>query len=117
MDTDAALLAFASLAHATRLSIVRRLIQAGPEGVTAGNLSQELNLMASALSFHLNDLVECQLIKARHAGRRIYYTAHYATMEALIRFLSENCCNGQGCSLIAPLHPPDTPAMQKQTRT
>ncbi|HVC49832.1 MAG TPA: helix-turn-helix transcriptional regulator [Burkholderiales bacterium] len=100
MDTQTALNAFAALAHDSRLSIIRLLIKAGPEGLSAGVIGQHLNIMASALSFHLNYLAQCKLISAQHQGRRIIYAACFDIMTELIQFLSENCCEGKECSLV-----------------
>jgi DNA-binding transcriptional ArsR family regulator len=97
MDATAIVAALNALAHANRLEAFRQLVQAGPEGLNAGALSGVLGLTPSALSFHLKDLVGADLIQPRHAGRQIFYSARFETMNQLIAYLTENCCSGHPC--------------------
>jgi ArsR family transcriptional regulator len=94
MDNATVIKIFASLAQETRLSLFRLLVQAGPEGLPAGRIAEQLGLPASTLSFHLKELTHAGIVNARQAGRFIYYSADYAAMSALIAFLTENCCGG-----------------------
>lgn len=98
MDSTAIVSAFNALAHERRLHAFRLLVQAGPEGLTAGTLSGQLDISPSALSFHLKDLVRADLILPRHEGRQIFYSARFETMNGLIAYLTENCCGGNPCS-------------------
>ncbi|MDB5757564.1 MAG: transcriptional regulator, partial [Burkholderia sp.] len=86
-----------ALAHICRLEAFRQLVQAGPDGLTAGTLSARLDVAPSALSFHLKYLVRANLIQPRHAGRQIFYSARFETMNKLIAYLTENCCGGIPC--------------------
>ncbi len=83
-----------ALAQETRLSIFRTLVQAGPQGLSAGAIAEAVGAPASTLSFHLKGLAGAGLVKARQDGRFIYYAANYAEMSELIAFLTEKCCLG-----------------------
>ena len=98
MDSTAIVTALNALAHEHRLEVFRHLVQAGPEGLTAGTLSGRLEVSPSSLSFHLKDLVKADLIRARHVGRQIFYSARFETMYGLLAYLTENCCGGNPCS-------------------
>jgi ArsR family transcriptional regulator len=103
MDTRAAVQSLAALAQDSRLEVYRQLVQAGPEGVAAGELAGHIGIPANTLSFHLKTLSHAGLVEARQAGRFIYYSANYAAMNALLGFLSENCCvDRTGAPVIGP---------------
>jgi DNA-binding transcriptional ArsR family regulator len=87
----------AALGHETRLAIFRLLVQAGPEGVNAGLIGERLGIAPATLSFHLAHLSRVGLIKGRQEWRFIYYAAEYATMDELIAYLTDNCCQGGQC--------------------
>ncbi|MEN9864508.1 MAG: hypothetical protein RL748_98 [Pseudomonadota bacterium] len=93
---DQAVRALAALAQTTRLRMFRALVVAGPEGLNAGSLSSQLEIAPSALSFHLKELSHAGLIEARAEGRFQIYTACFSEMNALLAFLTENCCQGSG---------------------
>ena len=97
MQTKQALAALAALAQESRLATYRLLVQAGPQGMSPGKISEALGIPASSLSFHLKELSHAQLIVARQEGRFILYAADFPTMSGLIGFLSENCCEGNPC--------------------
>jgi len=99
METQDALTALAALAQETRLGIFRRLVQAGPEGLPAGRIGEELELAPATLSFHLKELTRAGLLSARQEGRFIYYATHVQTMNALVGYLTENCCGGVPCAV------------------
>ena len=88
----------AALGHDTRLAIFRLLVQAGADGVYAGLIGEKLDIPAATLSFHLSHLSRVGLIKGRQESRFIYYAADYGTMDALLAYLTQNCCQGsQAC--------------------
>ena len=87
----------AALGHATRLAIFRLLVQAGPEGLSAGIIGERMGLAAATLSFHLAHLKRVGLIAARQQSRFIFYAADFAAMDDLLGFLTDNCCNGGSC--------------------
>jgi len=106
METRLALNALAALAQDTRLSIFRLLVEQGPEGLPAGEIVEHLGLPNATASFHLKELTHADLVTPRQAGRFIYYSANYATMNGLIAYLTENCCKGTACdTACAPVVP------------
>jgi DNA-binding transcriptional ArsR family regulator len=94
MESKAAITALAALAQETRLAVFRLLVQAGPEGLPAGRISEELDIPPATLSFHLKELSHAALTTARQEGRFIYYSANFEHMAALMSFLTQNCCKG-----------------------
>jgi ArsR family transcriptional regulator len=94
MKNAQAVTALAALAQETRLSIYRLLVQAGPQGVPAGRISETLDVPPATLSFHLKELSHAGMVASRQEGRFIYYSVDYERMAALMTFLTENCCQG-----------------------
>ncbi|WP_439685911.1 DNA-binding transcriptional ArsR family regulator [Cupriavidus oxalaticus] len=101
METDHALEALAALAHPIRLSVFRMLVQAGPQGLPAGRIAELMDMPASSLSFHLKELHRAGLLSSRQDGRSIIYMARFETMNALLGYLTENCCSGNPCSPVS----------------
>lgn len=95
MEFKDATLALAALGHASRLAIFRVLVEAGPEGRMAGDIAEALGLPGATLSFHLKELSATGLIQGEQRGRFICYRADFARMNALIEFLTRNCCGGK----------------------
>lgn len=93
-----ALDAFSALSSESRLGIFRLLVQAGPEGRAAGDIAEALSIPASSLSFHLAHLTRAGLITQRRESRSLIYAANFDTMNALIAFMTENCCGGASCA-------------------
>lgn len=89
--------ALAALAQETRLKVYRLLVEAGPQGRAAGEIGEELDLPPATLSFHLAHLARAGLAKGRQEGRFIIYSADYQNMDALVGYLTENCCGGKSC--------------------
>lgn len=89
--------ALAALAQEHRLAAFRLLVEAGPDGVSAGDLADGLGIPRSSLSFHLNQLMQAGLILQRRESRSLIYSADFTAMAALVGFLTENCCRGSGC--------------------
>ena len=100
MDARTAVVSLAALAQDSRLAIYRLLVEAGPAGLAVGEIGAGLSIAPATLSFHLKELAHAGLIGARQDGRYIYYSASYARMNALIGYLSRNCCarDGTGCA-------------------
>jgi DNA-binding transcriptional ArsR family regulator len=94
METDTALSALAALSHGSRLAAFRRLVQAGHEGLSVGELREHLDLPPATLSAHLNVLRAASLVEDEREGRVIRVRANYAQMNALLAYLTENCCAG-----------------------
>ena len=94
MKTETAVPALAALAQTSRLAIFRWLVQLGPEGACPGDIGEKLDIPAATLSFHLKALLHAGLIQADKSGRFIRYRADFRAMQALLDFLSQNCCGG-----------------------
>ena len=94
MDTQTALDALNALSHATRLAAFRGLVQAGPDGLAVGELRDLLDVPPATLTAHLNILRAAGLVEDEREGRVIRVRADYARMDALLGYLTENCCAG-----------------------
>lgn len=88
------LAALAALAQENRLDLYRRLVAAGPEGLSAGRIAEALGLPAPTLSFHLAQLRHAGLVQRRRAGRSLIYSANFTVMNGVIGYLTETCCGG-----------------------
>jgi ArsR family transcriptional regulator, arsenate/arsenite/antimonite-responsive transcriptional repressor len=99
MEKTSALAALGALAQETRLDIYRLLVQAGPEGLPAGQIGERLGLPSATLAFHLKELKTAHLAHCTRNGRSLIYAADYDAMNALLLFLTENCCGrpADGC--------------------
>lgn len=102
-NTDA-VTALAALAQENRLDVFRLLVQAGPDGLPAGRVAAAIDLAPNTLTFHFDRLREAGLVTVRREGRSMIYAARFETMNALIAYLTENCCAGA----------PETCAPQRQ---
>ena len=97
MEINEIVKALAALAQASRLEIFRALVVAGTEGLTPSALSEALGVAPNTLSFHLKELTHAGLVAQERAGRNLIYRAQFDRMNALIGYLTENCCQGQVC--------------------
>lgn len=95
MKERQALKSFAALAQETRLRIVRLLVRAGAEGMAAGEIAETMGVSPSNMSFHLKELETAGMVASRRDARSIIYSADYAALGGLIRFLMEDCCSGR----------------------
>ena len=98
MKKTDAIAALAALAQDTRLDVFRLLVQAGTDGLPAGQIGERLGLPAATLSFHLNQLRHAGLVTFRRDGRSLIYAAEYAAMNGLLAYLTENCCQGDAAA-------------------
>ncbi|WCM88575.1 ArsR/SmtB family transcription factor [Acidovorax sp. NCPPB 3576] len=89
--------ALAALAQEVRLRVFRALVVAGEEGLTPGALAERLEIAPNTLSFHLKELTHAGLISQERQGRNLIYRAAYPAMNALLAYLTENCCQGAPC--------------------
>lgn len=92
-----ALAALAGLSQESRLDVFRLLVERGPEGMPAGAIAERLGMANATLSFHLKELSHAGLITGRQAGRFIYYSPNFETVNGLVDYLTENCCRGASC--------------------
>ena len=107
MKMNQAIAALTALGHATRLAAFRLLVEAGPQGRMAGDIAQALAVPNATLSFHLKELVHAGLVQSESIGRNVCYRANYPTMNALMAYLSHNCCAGApdtGCEVTPGQH-------------
>ncbi len=94
MEHSDAVATLAALAQDNRLGVYRLLVQAGPEGMPAGSVAGALGLAPNTLTFHFDRLRKAGLVTVRRDGRSMIYAARYDTMNALISYLTDNCCGG-----------------------
>lgn len=87
----------AALAQEVRLRAFRALVVAGQEGLTPGAVSEQLGIAPNTLSFHLKELTHAGLLSQERQGRNLIYRASFATMNDLLAYLTENCCQGAAC--------------------
>ncbi|MBS7457294.1 ArsR/SmtB family transcription factor [Coralloluteibacterium stylophorae] len=106
MEHEAATHALSALGHATRLAVFRLLVEAGHGGRLAGDIATALGLPGATLSFHLKELSAAGLVVGEQRGRTIRYRADFAAMDALLAYLTRNCCAGDGSCAPAPRCPP-----------
>jgi DNA-binding transcriptional ArsR family regulator len=100
MDTAKIIAALGALAHETRLAAYRLLVERGPNGLPAGVIAAALKLPPSSLTFHLQQLMHAGLITQRRMSRQIIYATDFAAMNAVVGYLTENCCGGMACAPI-----------------
>lgn len=101
METIDIVVALSALAQESRLAIYRTLVQAGPDGLAAGKISEATGVAPSSLSFHLKELNHAGLVSSRNESRFVIYSANFQTMNSVIGYLTENCCGGAACDPIA----------------
>ena len=74
--------------------------------MTPGTMAEGLGIPANTLSFHLKELAHAGLVTQERASRNIIYRAAYEHMNALLGYLTENCCQGAACSVQEPRQRP-----------
>ncbi|HJS85564.1 MAG TPA: metalloregulator ArsR/SmtB family transcription factor [Acetobacteraceae bacterium] len=102
MEITAATEAFGALAQETRFAVFRLLIEAGPDGMPAGDIARHLGVPHNTLSTHLGILSRAGLVGSRREGRSIIYAADFSGVRGLIAFLLQDCCKGRP-EVCAPL--------------
>jgi DNA-binding transcriptional ArsR family regulator len=105
--------ALGALAHETRLALYRLLVERGPDGLPAGTIGEAVGIAPSSLSFHLQALLHAGLLTQRRVSRQIFYAADFGRMNALVTYLTENCCGGESC---APQCRPQAAAASPRSR-
>jgi DNA-binding transcriptional ArsR family regulator len=94
MEKPEAVAALAALAQASRLDVFRLLVEAGPEGMAAGDVAEKLDLAPNTLTFHFDRLRMAGLVTVCRDGRSMIYAAQFEAMNDLLAYLTENCCRG-----------------------
>jgi ArsR family transcriptional regulator, arsenate/arsenite/antimonite-responsive transcriptional repressor len=107
MEKSDAVAALSALAQDNRLDVFRLLVQAGLQGMAAGEMAEALDIAPNTLTFHFDRLRMAGLVTVRREGRSMIYTAAYDRMNALLDYLTEHCCQGAACK----------PASRKSSRT
>ncbi len=105
MDLNSVIKALAALAQEHRLAVYRLLVQAGPDGMSAGILADKIGVPPSSMSFHLAQLANAGLVTQRRQSRSIIYSADYDAMNGVMDYLTENCCGGMSCSAMTACSP------------
>ncbi len=100
LDEDLAVKSLAALAQTQRLRAFRALVVAGPDGLTPGVIADQLSMTPSALSFHLKELSHAGLVRSEARGRNLIYRAEFSRMNALLGYLTEQCCQGESCAAV-----------------
>jgi ArsR family transcriptional regulator, arsenate/arsenite/antimonite-responsive transcriptional repressor len=95
MERPNAVAALAALAQDNRLDVFRLLVLAGPDGMPAGEIADALGIAPNTLTFHFDRLRMADLVSVRREGRSMIYSAKFDTMNALLSYLTENCCQGR----------------------
>ncbi len=95
MKAEGVVVALSALAHLHRLDVYRMLVAAGPAGMSAGAIAKRLGVPPSSLTFHLQHLQRAGLISQRRKSRQLIYAADFAAVNAVVGFLTENCCGRQ----------------------
>jgi len=116
METTNVLAALAALAQASRLAVFRLLVQHAPDGLSAGVIAEKLDITPATLSFHLKELHRAGLVAQRQDGRFLWYSANVDAMNALIAYLTANCCTLGSCTPVACVPPAVAVPMPKLPR-
>lgn len=109
MQTKQAITVLSALAQESRLAVYRLLVEHAPDGLAASAIAERLGLANATLSFHLKELVHAGLITSRQDGRFIYYSPVLEVMDALVGYLTENCCCATGASCTPSAEPTRSP--------
>jgi DNA-binding transcriptional ArsR family regulator len=99
METNDVVRSLAALAQPVRLQVFRALVVRGKDGLTPGTIAEALDIPPNTLSFHLKELTSAGLVTQERSSRHIIYRAAYAHMNALLGYLTDNCCEGAGCTV------------------
>jgi ArsR family transcriptional regulator, arsenate/arsenite/antimonite-responsive transcriptional repressor len=97
MEKLEAVAALAALSQDNRLDVFRLLVEAGPDGLSAGHIAEALGLAPNTLTFHFDRLRSAGLVSVRRDGRSMIYSARFETMNELLSYLTKNCCGGVPC--------------------
>lgn len=99
MDEQEVVKSLAALAQPVRLQVFRALVVRGHDGLTPGAMAEGLGIPQTTLSFHLKELANSGLVTQERASRNLIYRAAYGRMNALLGYLTENCCEGAACAV------------------
>jgi len=108
MNEEQVIRALGALAHPIRLTVFRALVVAGPQGLIPSVMQEGMGVPPATLSFHLKELSAAGLIASEREGRSLIYRAEFARMNALLAFMTANCCQGSGSCAPLPHCPTPT---------
>lgn len=94
MNEEKAVQVLHALAHGDRLRVLKTLVEAGPDGLSAGQIADTIGASPSRASFHLSALSDAGVVSSTRVSRSILYRADFTTMGALMRYILEDCCKG-----------------------
>lgn len=94
MEEEKLVKCLAQLGNITRLKIFRLLVKAGRDGLSVGEIQEELGVPNSTLSHHISKLTQLDLVQQKREGRVLHCTANYALLDAVISALKNQCCLG-----------------------
>jgi len=114
METSSYVPALAALAQENRLEVFRLLVQAGEKGLAVGEIAGQLKIAGPTLSFHLAQLKHAGLVTVQREGRSLIYAANYESMNALMAFLTDNCCQGSSKTCSVPICDPASGTMVRK---
>lgn len=84
---------FAALGSEQRLSVLRALVRAGPEGLSIGDLGARTGVTGSTLTHHMKILAQAGLVAQAKRGRSVIcVAADYRVMRGLADYLLDECC-------------------------
>ena len=92
MESEEVVPILGALAQETRLDVFRLLVEAGPRGLSAGEIARRLEIAAPTLSFHLRSMLHAGLVTSERSGRSLFYAASFDRLNQVVAFLTENCC-------------------------
>jgi len=116
MKTPQVIEALGALAHEHRLAIYRLLVERGPEGLAAGAIAERIGLVPSSLTFHVQALQRSGLITQRRLSRQLFYAADFGAMNALVGYLTENCCSQTEAACSSNCEPGSASAKPRKPR-
>lgn len=99
MTDEEVVQALTGLAHPLRLKVFRALVVCGPAGLTPGVMQEGLGVPGTTLSFHLKEMATAGLVTVERSSRNIIYRAAFARVDGVLKYLTENCCEGAACAL------------------
>jgi len=97
MEETEVIRSLAALAQPVRLQVFRALVVNGRAGLTPGTIAEALDIPPNTLSFHLKELTNAGLVTQERSSRNIIYRASFDRMNALLGYLTDNCCQGSAC--------------------
>lgn len=92
MEENQALGALAALSNETRLRMLKLLVSAGNNGLTAGEISRTSDATPSRASFHLTCLSQAGLVTSSKDARQITYKVNFKTVGNLLGYILSDCC-------------------------